>query len=418
MSNGIQIGLNQTFTGYYKVGVVDPKTDSVEWKSEGKNLILNQGMDNLYAMSVADQTAYGICGVGTRPNSIDGGSSQISQSGTVIHLSDTSGAVKDFTSSFDAYSNTCQVGDVIAFANGSQSLIQTVTNGFNLTVTPSYTFVQSQSFVVWKTSQIGLQSEISRSTSYLTGNGNCGSTFNNLGSGSIIHRRTYDFPNILQQMSYNEIGVGWTSSGATKVFSRILINPVIVFAGFRLRIVYDLQTQYTPTGSIFGAASIGGWPVSPATTTNGTQSVQKFLCSYIDTNGASQNTDAALDPYYLSSLPSYWSIWLSTNSSSLGTFGNAVDRTVGSYATSGANQGSLAAYSLLNFFCDKTGTVLAGAAATDHVRSIGFGVEGSGKNPANSTNQAFAFVFDQAQTILSTQTLSMTFRYVWSRTLG
>ena len=297
MNNTVHI--TQNLTGYYKVGVVSPD-EKVEWKQEGHNLILNQGMDNLYNSSVVDQMDYSICGVGTRPNSKDSGASQVSQSGATVYLNNISGLITDFTSSFDVYPALMQVGDMMAYSNGSQSMVTAVNpNGVNLTVTPSYTFSPGQTFTVWKTSQVGLQSEISRSVAYVTSpGGSCGTTVVSNATGSLVHQRTYDFPILQSQMSYNEIGVGWATSGASTVFSRILINPVTVFQGFRLRIIYQLQTAWSQTGSLNGIASIGGWPVPPSTTTNGTQSVQNFLYSSIDGSGNSLTSLAALDPFY------------------------------------------------------------------------------------------------------------------------
>lgn len=140
MNNNQTFGVNQTLTGYYKVGVVSPDGE-VTWKTEGKNLILNQGMDSIASRAIADQMLYAIAGTGTRPNSRNSGTSAISQSGATIYLNDTSGLIQDFSSSFDAYQNLCTVGDTIQWANGSQSLVTaTGSNGFNLTVTPSVTF--------------------------------------------------------------------------------------------------------------------------------------------------------------------------------------------------------------------------------------------------------------------------------------
>lgn len=409
-----QITINQTLQGYYKVGVVSPDGE-VEWKQEGKNLILNQGMDNLYNMSVVDQMVYGICGTGTRPNSKDGGTSQISQSGTLVGISNNSGNITDFTGSFDVYAHLAQVGDYITYADGTQAQIAVVhPNGTNLTVSQSYN-TGPQNFTVWKTTQVGLQTEISRSTSYLTGVGNCGTTAVPFVSGSLIHLRTYDFPIVQSLVSYNEIGVGWAPAGATAVFSRILVNPIVVFAGFHLRLIYQLQSNWSQTASLTSIASIGGWPVSPATTLNGTQSVQNFLCSTIATSGASQNSTAVLDPYFVSGNP-YAAIFASNNSASLVAFGSAVDRTTnGLYAVSG--QMSKAAYAIGQYFVDKTGIITAGSLGSNSLRSIGFGLHNNGYNAA-SNGQAFCFRFDQGQTLTNLQSLSLTFRQVWSRTLA
>lgn len=397
-------GINQTLRGFYKVGVVDPKTNEVEWKQSGSNLIINTGMDNLYNNSVVDQMTYGICGVGTRPNNQFGGTSQISQSGNTVFLDNTSGTIVDFTSSFDFYPHLVEAGDMISCSSGQQLIVTGVPDGFHLTVTPSYTF-GDQGFAVYKTSQIGLQTEFSRSNTYLGGAGNCDSTFN---GNTVTHRRTYDFGAVVMDKSYNEVGTGWASSGAYNVFSRILINPVIVYAGFILRLVYDLETAYGPTASIYGQASIGGWPVAPSTTTMGTQSVQKFLCSTIATSGVSQNNNAVLDPYYINS-GNAATIFASTNSQSLAAFGSSVDR---SAACVYSGQMNKAAYVAGTYYCDRTGNTPNGY--TLNVRSVGFGVV----NSAQAGNQAYCFVFNQSQSLLNTQTLSLTFRHAWSRILG
>jgi hypothetical protein len=409
----------QTFKGYYKVGVVNPATDECEWKYEGSNIVLNTGMDNLYNMSIADQMLFGICGVGTRPTNQFGGTSQISQSANTVHLSNTSGAITDFTSSFDAYPSLVQVGDMISCSNGQQLIVSAVNDGFNLTVTPSYTFAP-QTFAIYKTSQVGLQNELYRggpgitNSQYFTGAGNCGTTFS---SSVATYIRTYDFAPVVSTQTFNEVGVGWASTGVSNVFSRLLLqSPVTVTAGFKLRLAYQLIASFSPTGSIYGLASIGGWPVGPSTTTNGTQSVQKLLCSTIDTSGNSINTSAVLDPYFINSGGQYASIFASTNAAPLAAFGNAVDR-----STTGVDgpQMSKASYTNGSYLCDKTGNIMAGALSSNAIRSIGFGLgDGGFTHPYGSTAQAYCFVFDQPQTVTNTQTLSLTFRYTWGRILG
>ena len=414
--NNIQ-QISQTLHGYYKVGVVDPATNDVEWKFSGSNIILNAGMDNLYSLSIADQLDYGICGTGTRPTNLFSGGSQITQSGNTVSLYNTGGLITDFTSSYNVYPNLVQVGDMISCSNGQQLVVSSVNNGFNLTVTPSYTF-GPQTFAVYKTSQIGLQNESYRAgpgisnSQYFVGAGACGTTF----SASVVSMfRTYDFAPLVTTQTFNEVGVGWTSTGVQNVFSRLLLpSPVTVTAGFKLRLAYTLTTTFGPTGSIFGAASIGGWPVGPSTNTNGTQSVQDLLCSYVDDAGNSQTSVAVLDPYFISS-GNTAGIFASTNSQSLAPFGSAIDRSV--TAVTGP-QMSKASYTNGSYICDKTGTTTPGALSSNTIYSIGFGINGGGYNAYASNGQAYCFVFSQPQTLTNTQTLSLTFRFAWGRILG
>ena len=418
MDNHIHIGINQNLQGFYKVGTVNPLTNEIKWQSEDfrKNLILNQGMDHIYNASIVDQMLYGICGVGTRPNNFGSGTSKISQGGTTVTLVDTSGDIIDFTSSVNAYPTLVQSGDMIIYANNSQSSVTSVTDGFHLQVSPSYTF-SNLTFTVWKTTQVGLQSEVSRSTSYLGGAGNCGTTIiNNIAT----HLRSYEFPIQSSQTSYNELGIGWATLGPATVFSRILLDsPITVDAGWKLRLVYSLLTSYWPTSSIYGDASVGGWPVAPSTNTTGTQSIQKFLISTVNTSdGISNNTNAVLDPYYVVVGGRYFSLWASSNSSSLVSFDSAVNRTGGTFAAAESVQASKASYVAGSYTCDRISAITAGALSSNNLRSVGFGVGGTGGSPGDSNYQAFCFLFNQPQTIYNTQTLSITFREQWDRVLS
>lgn len=413
------MNINQGFQGFYKIGEVNPKTNEVKWYSDGwqKNLILNQGMDNLYNSSVVDQMLYGICGFGTRPNSFQSGLSQITQSGATIYLSNATGNITDFTSSAATYPSRAQVGDMLVYANNSQSQVTAVTNGFNLQVTPSYTFSTGQSFTVWKTSQTSLQTEVSRSIVNVVGAGNCGTTIT---ANSASHLRSYDFPVQGADATFNELGIAWASSGIGTTFSRILLSsPITINAGFNLRLVYTLQVTYFPISSVSGPASIGGWPVGPSVNTNGSQSIQNLLISTVNVSDSTSNTtNAVLEPYFVTVGSGYFSMFASVNSSSLASFGSAIDRRT-SYATGGYGQASKSSYTAGNYYCDRTSVLSVGTMGSNSIRSIGFGVGGiDGGNSADNSHQAYCFVFDQPQTLLNTQTLSLTFRTSWSRILG
>jgi len=415
MNDNIYCGVTQKLQGFYKVGVFNPATDEVIWHEEGKNLILNQGMEHIYSTAIVDQMLYGVSGVGTRVNSIDGGTSQITQSGATVYLKVRTG-LTDFTSSAGGYPAAAQVGDMVQYSNLSESQITAVAaGGFNLTVSPSYTFTDGNTFIIWKTSQIGLQSEISRSTSYVGGTGNCGSTT----VGNVItHRRTYDFPTEISPQSYNEIGIAWATTGATTVFSRILLaSPVAIPVGFNIRILYDLQTTWWPTSSIFATASIGGWPVAPSTSMIGTGSLQVFLTSTITTaTGASVTIGGVLDPFYTLVSSTALGMWASTNSQSLEVFGSAVNRTPGGATVTSMTK---AAYISDSHYADKTGVFTTAQIVSNSIRSVGIGKYVlSSADPDGAANQVYCFVFNQPQSKFVTQTLSLTFRSSWARTLA
>jgi hypothetical protein len=309
------------------------------------------------------------------------------------------------------------VGDVLKYSNNSESKVTAVnSNGFNLTVDTSYTIASgnAQTFTVWKTSQSGLQSEISRSATYVAGAGNCETT---TVANVVTHRRTYDFPTETSNTSYNELGVGWASSGAGTTFSRVLLgSPITINTGFKLRLIYDLQCTWN-TASTIKSVSIGGWPVSPATNTTGTESIQKFLVSTINTStGASIKSTALLDPYFVNEGSVYLSLWASPDSTALASFDNAVDRSSNaSYTTAVMTKTSQV---LGTYQADKTGVLTTGMANRTDLRSIGLGrYQSATYDPSTAANQVHCYVFDQGQSKNSSQTLSMTYRWTWTRTL-
>jgi len=429
MNNQIYKGIGTGLQGFYKVAIVDGSTSEVKWQQEEwkKNLILNQGMEQVYSSAIVDLMKYGICGQGSRPNNIDSSTSQITQSGATVFLNVRTG-LTDFTSSGGTtYPAVVQIGDVIQYSDNSESRVTAVTNGFNLQVTPSYTFTNGKGFVIWKTSQAGLESEVSRAgtgivgTQYLVGAGNCGSTDSTVVGNVRTHRRTYDFAVESIQTTYNEVGVGWATSLASTVFSRILLDsPIIIDSGYRLRLVYDLQTTWNPASASYKTASIGGWPVLPSTNTIGSESIQVFLTSTVQvSDGASITSTALLDPYFTSDssgTPVSIGMFASPTTTVLQTFGSAAARdTNGAYTTTMTKT----AYVVLSSFVDKTGTLSVSQINRSDIRSVGFGRYSSGASltPYSATDQGFCFLFNQSQTKDSSQTLSFTFRTTWSRIL-
>lgn len=415
MSDYQHNGINQSLQGFYKAAVVNSKTKEVTWESDwSKNLILNQGMDAVYSQLLGDLTLYGICGTGTRPNSISGETSEITQSGATVYLNVTTG-LANFTSSNGTYAASVQIGDVLKYANNSESMVTTVTDGFNLQVTPSYTFSTGQTFVIWKTSQVGLETETKRSNNYVTGTDNCGTTTN---VNVRTWRRTYDFTTEVSTANYNELGVGWASSGATNVFSRILLgSPITVDIGFNLRVVYDLVGIFTPTASVFSTASIGGWPVAPAVNTIGSESLQNFLTSTVNTSGTTTDTSAILDPAFLTTTgPVYVSLFVSPSSSSLSNFATGSDRSTNAGWTTSVM--SKASYVASSYYVDKTGVLPIGTGNRTDLRSVGIGRLAGVQTPAQAVNNACVFLFNQTQSKNSSQTLSITYRSSWTRTLA
>jgi hypothetical protein len=173
-NGGINIGMQ----GAYRVQVVDSYTKEVVrdygWQ---KNLILNSGMNAPTGSYIANLTAVGVIGTGSRPNYFTSSTSQITQSGQYIYLNDTS-YINSFTQSASTYPSLTEVGDLIVDEDNSQSYVVSVVSSSLLYVASNYTYTTGKAFTIWKTSQSGLEKEIHRSQTYFPGSSsgawNCG----------------------------------------------------------------------------------------------------------------------------------------------------------------------------------------------------------------------------------------------------
>jgi len=412
-------GIHQTLSGQYRISVVDAETEEIIWQQPElqKNLILNQGMDAVNSFYYAQLGTNAIAGTGTRLNYIDPAGSMLSQAGTTVTLVPTGSGtgLNHLTESFGNYSVALQAGDVIQYATGSGGVTTVIVLGVSdltASVDTSLSISPSQSFTIWKTTQTGLHQEIKRSSTYLVGTANCGYTDT---TGSRTFRRTMDFSSESFLRTYTEVGIGWSAvASSSTVFSRVLLDtPVAVDVGQKLRVFYQWRVDVYPTASIPRPnVTITGWPVSPSTTTNGSESVQLFFLSGIDSNGNSQTSLAALEPVSFDSICNFF---ISHVSASLQPWGSSVDRT-GTSPTAAIAFSTKLAYTNGSYTCDKTATFSAASWDGANIRSMGFGpfnVVGS----AVFFNQAFAFVFEQSQSKSNTQTLTLAYRWTWGRSL-
>ena len=419
--------------GAYKVQVVNPQNEVVVDSGWNKNIILNQGMDAIATNTFADLTKYAIAGTGSRANKILSGLSTITQAASTITLVPDAGGLLNFSSSVTAsapyevyYSHSLQPGDVIIDSDNSQSNVIAIDTSAGLTasVDTSYTIGSGKTFTIWKTSQIGMHKEIKRSgtsiagTSYVTGE--CGTAYYTGSNGFPnvqINTRAYNFISESTDKLYTEIGTGWIITGATSVFSRVVLpTPLAVSSSFQLRVIYALQVTFTPeTPRGLLSASISGWPVAPATNTNASESLQKYMASSVQFSGASINTSPCFDPSGTG--VGAFEVFISPVSTSLAAFGSAVSRATNvtvadTTSTLTYFTGSYTLYKICQFG-------LNSANATNHA-SIGFGyydVSG-GIHGYSANNQAYCMVFAQTQSKSNIQLLNFAWKWTWERTLS
>lgn len=446
-------GVNNKITGNYKVMVVDSKTKEVA-KDYGwhKNLILNQGMDSMSLFSYAEVTKVAIAGSGSRPNKITSSASTITQSGNIITLWPEAGGLQNFSSSISSsapyeiyYSSSLQRGDVIVYSNASRSNVTAIDSvaGLTASVDTSYTIESgsNQTFTIWKTSQTGMHKEGKRSNTYLTGDGNCGST-DTTGSAGVVnirtYRRTYDFIAETGNSLYTEIGMAPVTTPQISVFSRVVLPiPVAVSSSFQLRVIYDLEVEFGPTSLQTSTASISGWPVAPSTHLGYSSSIQTFLASTINTNGNETIYTALLEPGPDSPIGTlarrspvdpvanviHRGIFFSSTSSSLKPFGSGSNRHQGLVYDSSNGPHTSPLYVTGSYTYIKSNYLLLNEAVTttsSGIICIGWGMNSNivSYETGKTENQAYTMLFHQTQSKTNVQVASMSFVYTWDRVLA
>ena len=244
--------------GRYKVQVVSPEGRVVTDKPWRRNLILNQGLNGIAVRSWQASFAYCAAGTGNTPTAYDSAAITATQSTTTVTTS------ANFFDSLPANG----VGMLIRWDGGELATITAYTSPTEVTVSNSTT-VGSAEFTVYAVNQTALATEVSRSTSYLTGAGNCGTS---IASNTLTMKRTYEFDPEVGSVNYAELGFSWDDDAlpdGNNLFSRVLIDggAVTVGIGFQLRVIYELAITLTPVTPTARTVAITGWLNRVASTT-------------------------------------------------------------------------------------------------------------------------------------------------------
>lgn len=381
--------------GKAQVKVIDAKTRRVVKEyPEQRNLILNAGMDLIASSPIASCFTHAAIGSGTTPTSDNGGVTTASQSGTTVTLS---GGAFTFTNT------ATDAGKMIKWTSGEEARILTVTDATHCVVAAAQT-VAAATFVVWRTNQTGLTTELKRTSTYLTGSGNCGST---VVSNSFSHKRTYDFTAEVGSVTYNEVGFANTSTPGANLFSRILLGAgVSLTAGQAVRLIYTLTVSFTPnSATAITPSPISGWA-------GATGQVQIQLCnvSVINTSGT-LIAGGVLEPHNSTAFGGFPCIVLTASSTTFNSFNTAGPvRTalIGDFSTSLLVNAS---YTALAFTRTRAYTFTVGQANFSNIRSI-FMCD------TNISQQVLAYIIDADQTKDNIHTLTITITTTWTRVLA
>lgn len=392
--------LHQRAKGRVRCQVLDKDGHIVREYPWQNNLILNQGLNNVCSGNTwAALTSNCAVGTGVTDTSV-----------ASLPGDEGSGAVTTFTgpAPFDFTANSA-VGDMIKMTTGASSgtevRITAVTDADTVEYTPSGT-ISSGEFIVYRTSQVGLSVEVKRNNAW---NDAAGYLDNTYVSNTQIMLRTYEFSAEVGSVTYEEIGISSSGSAGNNLFSRIkLVTGVSLIATQQLRVSYELTITMEPDTLTAKTFNITGWPVAPATDTDGDERWQLRGLATVGASGNSGDFTQSPSPHSPMEPTGSGRIFISPVSTAPAAFGSSSDYSAGS--TSKAF--SLTSYTALNFFRDKTVTFTVLEAVGTTFRSMGICQIGG------ATSACFACVFDQAQTKANTHTLTLTFRFTVGRVLA
>jgi hypothetical protein len=248
---GTKLGLANRF----KAQVIERRPGH---KDEGKvvfetpfapNLILETGMTAIAATTICSIFPYACIGTSSTPTEVDSGSVTATTSGTIC-------------TSNSGFFNSGMVGQLIYFPGTGQSAIiasYSSTTQVTLATTLSPAVSSGIVFSIYAVNQTGLGAEVHRTNTYLTGTGNCGTTYSD---GVYTHQLTYDFPIETEDQTYYEVGFSASGSSGNNLNMRGILSsaPVSVVIGQQVRLIYYVLVTVTPISPRARTVPISGWP--------------------------------------------------------------------------------------------------------------------------------------------------------------
>lgn len=429
----------QTASGMYKLVVLDSEK-KVKYESPWRhNLILNSGMSLVATHYWIDCLSYCYAGQGNDVNAYD--------SGADVASSDAVGAVVSTGVALPLNGGSFVAGDCILWDTGEQGRIISISGAGACQITTEYASpggIPSGPFTVLKTSRTKLTDTnvptCGRCSSYLASPPNALVTYIHNANDSIVTSRiTYDFPVVPAgpSITYYEIGISphnaigsgpWAPANMPVLFSRIYINGGLTLdAGDYLRVVYQLSITISPTSE--QASSMAFDNDGTPETWTGLSKLYTLGLSIVNINATSvtnqvTNFDTYANEPALISGSSYV-LWVSFyGGSHTGTFPNYGQTTVRNDSYSqGPTLVPTGTFNLyesgLTYSQEKRGTWAIGQVNSSPIASFGYGI-------ATVINLTTIYpsvycglmnIFDAGHTKLNTQTLTLSLKYSWSRTL-
>jgi hypothetical protein len=271
----MMLATKQSVRGRVRFQSVDPAGSVALDSGWIDNIILNAGMN-----AVADRywaNCFTSCALGdsATPTIVSGGATTASQSNVTVTLSGGS-----FT-----FTNTAtDAGKLFRFSTGQVVRIVSVQSSTSATVNLSQ-IVASTTFSVYQTTQTALGNELVRSSTIFNGSGGCGTTMTP--PGTVVMRRSFDFPvQVVGSAFYREVGLSWVPTAGGALFSRVVLPAIVeVKKNFFPRLAYEFTLNLMPAAPVGVTAVFSGWPIAPATDTDGQASLEDWGIAIVNNDG-------------------------------------------------------------------------------------------------------------------------------------
>lgn len=274
-------------------------------KVEGKNLILDSGLDKWASVRTTRLTRYLAVGTGTAPTQRDSSTTTASQSGNTVTAS---------ASFFEA----ADVGRLLKYDSGEEYYITGYTNATTVTVDTSNTVAASE-FTVWYVDDTTLETEFTRISTFRTESGDNQSSES---AGVVTHKRTHLSNAFGSAQNIRELG--WTNdSSLGTLFNRVLLgSAVAVGAGDQLKVVSFFEFSQTPRTSRANTPTPNGdW----TTELNGTEQIEGYGLNAVESSGGDSAT-SYLNTTAQGSLENdatNWDTFLWTENTAFTTYGSS-----------------------------------------------------------------------------------------------
>ncbi|MHC4332508.1 MAG: hypothetical protein ACYSUV_02010 [Planctomycetota bacterium] len=430
----IKANIGQVARGRYKLAVCDGKTGRVKWEMPDfkPNLILNNGLQQVASYHWVQCMTYAYAGTGTTSNYKD--------SGTDTASSDASGNVTSVGATIDFTADAAN-GDCILWDSGETGRITSrpTANTCTITPAPGGAGISSGEFTVLYTTRTQLDTPARKVATYLAGAPH--QVSQRIGN-IVILRNTYDFAvEAGGGVAVSEIGLGpisFTPPANGNIFSRISVSPVINIAdGEYLRLVYQLEITITPTAVTAAAPSVTGWPVAPATVTDGDYGIFNVGLGTVNVGTASVGLTtirSTFDSYANEPStnlgnpnisPGSYRMWVSGTRLGFGGYSwpqNGTARADYLLATNITGQITDTDFTGLTYSQVKSAKWAIGEGNIDSyggIAAVGFGYYSTAVGQESDPTVAcgLVFEFDEDQTKTNLQTMLLSIKYSWSRTL-